>query len=124
MGRYVSWDDQLKKRAATKKQHADRRKGSRELTETFGKSLQGSLRTLISDCGLSQVQLSDFSGIIPACVSRFMQRYNPRARFNTIVGLAHAAGYKIEFVPVAPEKDYYRRFRRLKPSSLHTDDKK
>ena len=123
MPRYVDWDEQLRRRAATQKRHADVRAKSHKLTELMGRSLRNRVRGLIKDCGLTQSQISDFSGIIPACVSRFMRRYNPRARFDTIVGLAHAAGYEIKFEPIDPHKDLFRDLRRLKPKPLPKGEK-
>jgi len=123
MGRYVSREEKLAKRAAKKKQHADIRKANREIANNSAKTMQSQLRQILANCGLSQAQISDFSGVSPTVVCALTRRYRGTVRLSTVVGLARAAGYHLELVPNDPRNDKFREHRRVNLPPLPEDSK-
>jgi len=103
---------------ANRKRHSDIRASSRKKARDETRQLQGQLRQIVRDCGLTQGKLSDFSGIDATTTSRIMNGYHISARFTTIVAMLRAAGYRIEFIPIDPRLDEFREQRRLKPPPL------
>jgi len=118
MGKYVSWQDKEKRRQEWHNKHEEARKIYRESAETLSEWLIRKARSLVKNCGLSQIQISDFSGVGTSLVSRFLHRkISPKVHFGTIVSLLLAAGYRIKFERIPPEQDRFYKNRRLPPGS-------
>ncbi len=115
---YRSWQERDAKRKANKKQHKEIRSANRKKSIAETERLMSYLRSYVRDCGLTQTQLADFSGVDTSTVSQIMRRYHMAARFNVVVAMARAAGYRIEFIKEHPRRDEFRDERRLKPPPL------
>jgi hypothetical protein len=113
-----SYEEQLAKREAKRKELLDIRDASKRKWESEAKQLITQIRRIVPACGLTLGQLSVFSGVVKSGISRLMKGLNHSAHFSTIVQLLGAAGYRFEIVPIDPHKDEYREHRRLKPPPL------
>ncbi len=118
MGKYVSWDEQCKRREAVQAQHKETRGKNRDKNEAISKALHKSLRSYVYYCGLSRVQISDFSGLVPSKVTEFLRGYKGGLRFSSFVAMANVAGYRVKLEKLPPEADEYRSFRRFAPPSV------
>ena len=111
IARYVPWDEQCKRREAVQAQH----KETRAKNEAIAKALHKSLRSHVYYGGLSRVQISDFSGLVPIKITEFLRGYKGGLRFSSFVALANVAGYRIKLEKIAPEADEYCEHRRFAP---------
>jgi len=82
------------------------------------KSFMANVKHLVSGCGLTQTQISLFSGLAKSAVTRLVKEPNPTARINSIIQILGAAGYELKIVPKDPRKDEFREHRRFKPPPL------
>lgn len=82
------------------------------------KSFMAKVKYLISGCGLTQTQISLFSGLAKSAVTRLAKKPNPTARINSIIQILGAAGYELKIVPKDPRKDEFREYRRFKLAPL------
>jgi len=118
MGKYVPWDEQKKRRKEWSNKHEENRKNYRKITDSLGKRLISQTRMIVKNCGLDQIQVSDFSGLGASLVSRFMnRRISPKVQFGTIVSLLFAAGYRIKLERMDSKEDKFYDERRLPPGS-------
>ena len=118
MGKYVSWEEQLRRRKEWRNKHEETRKSNAKTWKTMSKAKIAEARRLLKNCGLTQIQISDFSGVGAGSVSRFLNRRNsPKIEFGTMVAYLGAAGYRIKFEKVPDESDQFRKARRLPPGS-------
>ncbi len=118
MGKYVPWEKQLKRRNEWRNKHEEKRKNYKKSAEDLGNRMISQVRRLLKNCGLDQIQISDFSGLGPSSVSRFMnQRNSPKIQFTSIIALLHAAGYRVRFEKMTSEQDEFYDERRLPPGT-------
>ena len=100
---------------ATQKQHAERRAEARKVAENSSMACQRELRRILKNCGLTNTQISDCSGVSPATVSRFMRYNSQRMLLENVVAFVRAAGYRITFEKLPKESDIFRPMRRFAP---------
>ncbi len=118
MSMHRTSEEKKAKRKATKKRHADLRKTNGSVAHQTAKVLQSNLRAVLANCGLTQMQISDFSGVSPTVVCALTRRYRGTVRLSSVTGLARAAGYHLELVRDDPHKDKFREHRKFKLPSL------
>jgi len=104
----MSLDEYYAKIAARKKAAKDRRAESKKHWESEAKRLLNQLRGIVPECGLTEKQLSEYSGVVRSSIKRVMNRRFTSARFDTVVQLLGAAGYRLEIVKLDPNEDYCR----------------
>jgi predicted XRE-type DNA-binding protein len=104
----MSLDEHYTKIEAKKKASKDKLDASKKHWEGETKRLLGELRQLVPKCGLTEKQLSEFSGVVPSTIKRVMNSRFTSARFDSVVQILGAAGYRIEIVELAPKEDFCR----------------
>ncbi len=100
---------------------AERRKKNKTKTGLILHMLMSRLLNLMKDSGYNNLTLSEYSGISPATITRLRRRRKfDTATFSSVVGLARASGYKVEFVRLAPEEDEFFDKRWLKATDFYS----
>ncbi len=118
MGTYVPWEEKCKRRKAVKEQHRQTREKSKTKNDAIAKVLHRELRNFVGNCGLTRVQISDFTGLVPSKVTEFIRGYKGGLRFSSFVAMVNVAGYRIRLEKVEPEVDEYRSYRRFAPPPI------
>ena len=81
----------------------------------MSKVVLNELVTRLKKTGFNNLRLSGYSGVCPATVGRILKRRKlDSATFIAVVGLARAAGYKLELVRLTEEEDEYYDERTVK----------
>ena len=112
MGR-IGYEEKIRRRKSRKTNHAALRAENSKKSETTGKSLQRKLRGILANCGLTNTQLSDFSGLSTSKVFTFIKGYRGKLMLNSFIALVRAAGYRIRLEKVEDVADQYRSHRRV-----------
>lgn len=123
MGR-IPWEEKSAKNEATKKRHAESRAKYRKIWDAKTHRLQSELRTVLAECGLTQMQLSDFSGVDSATILKLRKGIHKTVQVTTLVSVAEACGYEIKLVPKDPYDDIFREYRIKKLPPLPKKDSK
>ncbi len=120
------WQTSKEQRARYKakcNERAKQRKKNKTKTVVILHKLMSKLLDLMKDSGYNNLTLSEYSGVSPATITRLKRRRKfDTATFSSVVGLARASGYKVEFVRLTPEEDDFFDKRWLKASDFY--DKK
>jgi len=118
----MSLDEYYAKIEARKKAAKDRRVENKKHWESESKRLLGELRRIVPKCGLTEKQLSEYSGVVRSSIKRVMNPRFTSARFDTVVELLGAAGYRLEIVELDPKEDYCRSERLFPPPPIEDEN--
>jgi len=73
--------------------------------------LENTIRSLLKDCGLTNMQIANCAGLDHSTVMTYMKGRYHVARVETAIALLKAAGYRLRIEPIEPENDACREFR-------------
>lgn len=119
---YLSSEEERDHRVAQREKRAKLRKNNKSKTLAISRKLVYKLLQLMKNSGHNRLKLSQYSGISPASVSRLtLKRTIDTVPFSSVVGLARASGYKLEFVRLTPEEDDFFDDRWLKASDFYDE---
>ena len=119
---YLSWDERRSSRKAQNDKRAKERKVNKSKTLAISRKLIYKMLQLMKNSGHNRLKLAQYSGVSPASVSRLtLRRTTDTIPFSSVVGLARAVGYKIEFVRLRPEEDEFFEDRWLKASDFYNE---
>ncbi len=105
------------KRSIQRGKRSGLRKQSKAKAIHIAKRLMNSLILKMEKCGFNKLTLSGYSGVCPATIGRIMKYRNiDTVTFTAVIGMARAAGYKLELVHLSPEEDEYYKDRWIKMS--------
>ena len=114
----MSLEEYYAKIEAQKKAAKDKRVAGKMHWEPELKRLLGKLREVVPGCGLTEKQLSECSGVVRSSIKRVMSPRFMSAKFDTVVQLLGAAGYRLEIVKLDPKEDYCRSKRLFPPPPI------
>lgn len=117
----MSLDEYYTKIEARKKAAKVKREASKKHWEDEAVRLLKEVREHVPDSGLTEKQLSEFSGVVRSTIRRFMNPRFKSARFDTVVQILGAAGYRLEIVELLPKEDFCRSERMFHLPPLEDD---
>jgi len=117
--KHKSWREHREARGAQRAKRAEFRKKSKVKASWMTKKFMESLLSRMKETGFNNLNLAGYSGVCPATVGRIMNgRKLDSASIIAVVGLARAAGYKLELVRLSQEEDEYYDERTIKLSEV------
>ena len=96
----------------------EERKARKKHYALEGKKLIVDLRERLQNCGLTKRQISQFAGLDFSTVDKFLRGYDITAKSDTLCALADVAGFDVKFIRKQPQKDNFRKSRRLPPPEI------
>ncbi len=117
-----SASEQKEKRTQRRRSRAEIRRSTKIASKRKAKELHATLRTAVKVCGLTPIQIADFSGLDSSTVRRILKGYSESTQMDTFVALLRVAGFKIEIVHVEPGEDDFRKYRRVSLPPLKEDE--
>lgn len=117
-----SYAEIMKRQTELRRKKAEVRKRTKAVSKSKSKVFHDTLKAALAECGLTAIQISDFSGLDPTTIRRFLKKYSPSSRMETFVALLRVAGYTIEIKPVEPREDDFREYRRVGLPPLDDED--
>lgn len=120
----MSLDEYYAKIEARKKKFHDIRAAGKKHWAPEVKRLLTELRALLPECGLTDMQISNGSGVVRSTMGRIKKTRFDSARFDTVVQLLGTAGYKFKIEPIDPYDDAFRDMRVFKLPPLEEKDRK
>ena len=106
-------EEQIKRNAEIRHKRAEVRKLTKSVSKRKSKEFHDILKAAVAECGLTAIQISEFSGLDSTTIRRFLKTYSASARMETFLALLRVAGYTIEIKPVDPHDDDFRKYRRV-----------
>ena len=82
------------------------------------KYFESQLRSALKNCGLTNMQIANFSGLDHSTVISFLKGRNRAIQMKSAFALMTAAGYKLTIEKISPKNDVYRSERRLPPPPI------
>ncbi len=117
--RYKSWEEKQEAKKARVAKRTELRKQSRGKASAIAKRLMSELVSKMKATGFSNLKLEGYSGVCGGTIGRLIKRRDlDKATFIAVVGMARAAGYKIQFVRLSSQEDEYYDERTVKLSEV------
>lgn len=117
--KYRSWEEKQGAKKARIAKRTELRKQSRVKASAIAKRLMADLVRKMKGTGFSNLKLAGYSGVCGGTLGRLMKNRDlDKATFIAVVGMARAAGYRIEFVRLSPQEDEYYSERTVKLSEI------
>ena len=117
--KYHSFEEKWQARKAQDAKRTELRKQSRGKASAIAKKLMSKLVSKMKETGFSNLKLVGYSGVCPGTLGRLIKRRDlDKATFIAVVGMARAAGYKLELVRLSPQEDEYYGERTVKLSEI------
>ena len=117
--KYHSWEERREAKKARIAKRTELRKQSRGKASAIAKKLMSKLVSKMKETGFSNLKLTGYSGVCPGTLGRLIKRRDlDKATFIAVVGMARAAGYKLELVRLSPQEDEYYGERTVKLSEI------
>lgn len=117
--KYHSWEEKWEARKARDAKRIELRKQSRTKASAMAKTLMSRLVSKMKETEFSTLKLTGYSGVCPGTLGRLLKRRDlDKATFIAVVGMARAAGYKLDFVRLSPQEDEYFTERTVKLSEV------
>lgn len=113
-----TWEEKCAERKAKRKSAQAKRGENRKAMHSRAGSFEARIRNAVKNCGLTNMQIANFSGLDHSTVIRFMKGRHRGIRMESIVAMALVAGYELKLEGISPKRDVYRSLRRLPPPPI------
>ena len=118
MARYKSREEKDAEREAARKAAQTKRGENRKTMHARARAFEARARNALKNCGLTNMQIANFSGLDHSTVIRFMKGRHRAVRMESVVALMAVAGYDLKLEEISPKRDVYRSLRRLPPPPI------